>query len=176
MARRSRNFIALGGAQSVWSDYEAAKELCPDHDVGACNDAGKDFPGQLSIWATLHPELFRKWQRHRKGNQDYVSITRRWHPETRIDHVFDGSLGGSSGLYLVKCALRLGYERIICCGIPLNDDPHYFDNEAWDGVSRYRRHWLELQPHETERIRSMSGWTREILGYPTQEWLSVAAE
>lgn len=173
-----KTLIALGGAGGLWDELEQALDLCPTADIGAVNEAGKDYRGHLSLWATLHEEKFEKWQRHRKGNSDYLAVTHKGHPMPRIDRIVPERWSGSSGLYLVQVAvIELGYSRVICCGIPMSETPHYFDDKAWSVAHNYRRGWkrasesLELQG----RVRSMSGWTRELLGHPTREWLAVPA-
>lgn len=171
--------IALGGAEGVWEEYKEAISLCPDADVGAVNDSGCDYSGRLSIWATLHPEKFHRWQeaRSRKGfNTDYVACSNKRLDGVRIDFATNSVWGGSSGLFLCQlAAIKFRYSKIIVCGMPISEQPHYFDNQAWNGVSRYRRGWREAiqQPELNGKIRSMSGWTKEVLGSPTSDWLAV---
>lgn len=156
--------------------------MCPDADIGACNDAGADFRGHLNLWATLHPERFWCWQRKRslKGlNEDYVAVAHKDHANTRIDRIQNEFWSGTSGLYLCQVALLLmGYDKVIACGMPLSDGPHYFDNKPWEAAQPYRRGWKEAfgQREVRGRIKSMSGWTRELCGEPTREWLAVPAQ
>lgn len=170
--------IALGGAEGVWQELEQALALCPDANVGAVNEAGRDYGGHLSIWATLHPEKLAKWQRRRQGNSDYLAITNKGHFEPRIDRIVPEEWSGSSGLYLVQVAiLEMGYDRVICCGVPMSENPHYFDKKAWSVASNYRRGWRQAAKSQRleGRVKSMSGWTRELLGEPTKDWLAVPA-
>lgn len=172
--------IAIGGADCAWEDFDKALELCPNADVGACNDAGADFRGHLSIWATLHAERFWEWQRRRalKGlNEDYIAVSNKGHANTRVDRIQNEFWSGTSGLYLCQVALSMGYDKVIACGMPLDSRPHYFDSSEWEPHIRYRRGWKEaLGQREVQgRIKSMSGWTRELCGDPTKEWLSVTA-
>lgn len=173
--------IAIGGASCAWDDYEQAKELCPDADIGAVNEAARDFPGRLSLFVTLHAEKLGAWQRQRecKGlNTDYTACSNKGHFDARIDFVTNEVWSGSSGLFLCQvAAIKFRYTRIICCGIPIDERPHYFDKKEWSGVSRYRRGWIEAmqQPELKGKVRSMSGWTRELTGEPTTEWLAVPA-
>lgn len=175
------NLIVLGGAGGVWSDLDQALELCPDADIGAVNEAGRDYTGHLTLFASLHPEKFQRWQRdrERKGlNTDYTACSHKRHFDTRIDFVTNEIWGGTSGLFLCQvAAINFGYDRIICCGMPIDDRAKYFDSKAWEGVKRYRRGWVEAtqQPELKGKIRSMSGWTRELLQAPTPDWLAVPA-
>lgn len=172
------NLIALGGAEGVWDELEQARALCPDADIGAVNEAGRDYLGHLKLWASLHPEKLGRWQRERKGNPDYIACAHKGHFDARIDLIANEIWYGTSGLFLIQvAAIMFGYTRIIACGMPIADKPHYFDQAQWDGVSRYRRGWTEAvqQPELKDRVRSMSGWTRELVGEPTQSWLAVPA-
>lgn len=168
------NFIALGGAERVWEDYEKARALCPYADVGAVNEAGRDYEGRLTVWATLHPEKSERWHRERSlagRNMDFTAVSHKRIAGARVDTVYSDKYGGSSGLYLCDVALNLGYQRVIVCGIPMDGGAHYFDANEWNDFKTYRRGWRKAA--ELGRIRSLSGWTRELLGAPNREWLAV---
>lgn len=173
--------IALGGAKGVWDELEEALTLCPDADVGAVNEAGRDYTGHLTLWASLHPEKFHRWQRGRERNglnTDFTACCHKKHFDTRVDFVTNDIWGGTSGLFLCQiAAINFGYSRIIVCGMPISDSPKYFTDDQWKGVSRYRKGWTEAtqQPELKGKIRSMSGWTRELVGPPDSEWLAVPA-
>lgn len=175
-----RDLIALGGAVGLWDELEEAQRLFPHADVGAVNDAGSEYSGHLTLFATLHPEKFGDWQRirERRGlNTDYTAISHKLVAGAWVDLRKSQVFSGDSGLYLCQvAAIHFGYERIIACGMPLNEDPHYFDSAAWQDARRYRRGWREAsqQPELRDKIRSMSGWTRGLLGSPT-DWLAVPA-
>ena len=85
---------------------------------------------------------------------------------------------GTSGLYAVQIALEeLGFDGVILAGVPIDADAgtmapeHSLMTDA-DRVNRYRPEWHLAFPSIGERTRSMSGWTRELLGEPTPEWLA----
>ena len=162
--------LALGGAGGVWDELEEARSIYPDADVGAVNEAGRDYTGTLTAWATLHVDKFHPWQRHReqKGlNTDYIAVSNKGHPLPRVDRVERELWSGTSGLYLCQVAiLTLGYDLVICCGMPLTDTPHYFDSGKWWAAPNYRRGWKEAVNHIGPKIRSMSGWTRDLVGHP----------
>lgn len=74
---------------------------------------------------------------------------------------------GSSAITGALAALRMGYERIILCGCPLaGNAPEGNPYEA------FRPGWESKKDELAGKVKSMSGWTRELLGYPTKEWLS----
>lgn len=172
--------IALGGAEGVWNELSEALKLCPNADVGGVNEAARDHEGHLSVWATLHPSKFADWQRQRERkvlNTDYIACAHKDDPEARLDLVTNEVWSGTSGLYLCQVALlKLGYSQVIVCGMPLEDSPHYFDSEQWWAAPNYRRGWKKAVGGELSgKIRSMSGWTRELVGPPDSGWLSETA-
>lgn len=161
----------------------------PWQGVVACNDAGYEWPGELEAWASLHCRFMetKGWRAER---------ARRGYPEARrhIGHheAFRGSLGkkagltpdliashycfpgqpksGSSGLFAAKVALiDLGFDRAVLCGIPMNGAPHFFGGDPWKPYEGFRRSWLEVPEEYRARMRSMSGWTRILLGPPETE-------
>ncbi len=70
---------------------------------------------------------------------------------------------GSSAMLGLKVGLRLGYQKIILAGVPLNEDRYAHFQVGW----RWIADLLKCCP-----VRSMSGYTRELLGAYTEEWLN----
>lgn len=83
--------------------------------------------------------------------------------------------GGSSGLYAVQIAINVfRLDRIVLCGVPIEAGAgHIRGVEHWDDAPLYRQGWRRARPYIANRVRSMSGWTRELLGYPDRDWLSL---
>lgn len=174
-----RRCLVLGGSAALWQDVEAAKALGSFDGVVACNDAGTDWKGNLEAWVTLHPLKFPAWQKKRAArgyptakvhfsHEDHDGVDRvehyRW-PEMKTS--------GSSGLYAVKIALELGFDRIVLCGIPLTKEAHYFDSKAWKQADTFKAAWLAvMNVHLIGRVKSFSGWTAEQLGTPDARWLN----
>jgi hypothetical protein len=70
---------------------------------------------------------------------------------------------GTSAMLGLKAGLRLGYRKIILAGVPI-DEGHY---------AHFQVGWLwivDLLVHCP--VRSMSGYTRHLLGKYTEEWLN----
>lgn len=177
--------LVLGGAGTVWTDVREALALGRFDGVVACNDVGAAWPGRLDGWATLHPEKMHRWTSLRRA-AGYPRPGRIvTHHQARhgrlpacvdgtIDHNFPGqTLPGSSGLFAAKMALiDLGFDRAVLCGVPMLATPgHFFDASPWNGVTSHRQGWAQAMPHIKDRLRSISGWTSEILGKPDKDWL-----
>jgi len=176
--------IALGGAHNVWDDFAEAKALCEqagvDYDVGATNDAGAAYSGYLTLWCSLHPEKMQRWQKQRankKLNSDYVVVCHKERANTRIDRAVPEVWSGASGLFICQvAAITFKYARIIVCGVPMTEEGHFFDSTPWRHSSKYWKGWREAvdQPELYNRVRSMSGNTRQLVGPPDTEWLLSA--
>jgi hypothetical protein len=100
----------------------------------------------------------------------------RLHPDTHVDVVparLDQS--GSSGLFAVRIALDvLKARRVVLAGMPMDDSPHVYDAGRRSGPSfvPYRPEWRRAARDEFGgRVRSLSGWTADLLGRPDPEWL-----
>ena len=146
--------------------------------VLACNAAGYVWPGVLDAWVTVHPQNFltrEKWlvERLARGYSypvKHYTHTKRW-PLVPNNTVFTSwdlpglTNFGSSGLFAVKVALvDLKYDSVLLCGIPMERSPHFDRKEKWTGGPLYRKHWLNLDDNIKEKIRSMSGWTKDTFG------------
>lgn len=88
----------------------------------------------------------------------------------------------SSGIYAAKIALDDGFERVVLAGIPFNSNAGHFlpstrnvNNEVrgkvWNQQENFLPGLLIAKKYMAGKVRSMSGYTAEILGSPTREWL-----
>lgn len=174
--------LVLGGAECLWQDVEAALEMGEFQGVVACNDAGAAWPGDLDGWVSLHSGKLARWIRDREKNGHWPAWKVAGHlNETQrspavalyVDHRFPGQRkSGSSGLFAAKFALiDLGFDRAVCCGMPLEAQKHFFGGGPWYSYGGHRGGWTQALPVIRDRLRSMSGWTADLLGRPTPEWL-----
>jgi hypothetical protein len=182
-AKRATNCLVIGGAACVWDDVTAALELGEFDGVVACNDVGADWSGKLDAWVSLHPEKFPVWQRKREANGfDRAALHVGHKADPNVDRVVDyrwpGMKGsGSSGLYAAKVAMGLGFDRIVLCGVPMEaEQAHYFDRKTWNAVQGFKPAWLTARPHIANAVRSMSGWSAQFVGKPSENWLTGGSQ
>lgn len=171
--------VVCGTARCLWDDMEklSRKESFSGWDnvsvmtvnqavmhLGRRVDHAYSNHGDLlEHWLAVAPDVNGKPQGHTcydKGNG-----LRRWPWEGH----------GTSSLNAVYTVLALEFDRVILCGIPLDDSGHYYDpprigsnftNEVPDrnGGLRY---WKDArQSRFGGRVSSMSGRTRDLLGEP----------
>jgi hypothetical protein len=80
---------------------------------------------------------------------------------------------GSSGLFAAKVALEEGFVKIILAGVPLTSDGrHVVRDRPFTAAQAFRQGWQTRFKRIAPYLRSMSGWTQELLGAPTPEWLA----
>lgn len=160
--------LVLGGASCLWDDLRRLGDFPAT--VIAVNAVGIHYPGRIDHWVTLHPANFPVWESKREGNWDYT----RWSESPPCDEELD-SWGGSSGIYGARVALHLGFDRVVLCGVPLDERPHFHDSDRWSKgpwlVAKEHRRELDAIKDRLGNVRSMSGYTAEVLGTPTEEWL-----
>ena len=166
--------LVLGGAECLMDDLGAARRVLGTlpRVVVAVNHAGATYPGRIDHWVTLHPAKFRIWERRRTGPGTYTRWSwKRGHPlvDERLGHWGKGS----SGLYAVTVARHLGVERIVLCGVPMDGQGNVDGRKEWEQkeYELHREGWMYHLERIAPFVRSMSGWTRDLLGEPTEEWL-----
>lgn len=172
--------LCLGGGDSLFDDIASYRG--PIDGVIACNDAGVEWDGDLDAWVSLHPEKFQSaWLKKRReaGRTPPRMLVAHRQPKPHIcpildlvtDYVFPGQKNtGSSGLFTAKVALvDLDFDRVVLCGIPMTQTPHFFDGKPWRSAESYQKQWLTIPPPYRARMRSRSGWTRAFLGAEFQE-------
>lgn len=172
--------FVLGGAVCVWDDLLAAQDLCSPDVVLAVNDMGVDYPDELDYLVSYHSNMIPRWVRLRKerGLPPPAALwtgkaLSRHAPQSIKQH---DSRGGSSGLLATQIALDAAKAtHVILIGVPMDSTMrHYHDNhkgQQWKDGKHYHGHWWHRKDSFNDRVRSMSGWTKKLLGEPTARWL-----
>jgi hypothetical protein len=181
--------LILGGAACVWEDAERAREIASFDRVAVLNHMIEHYEGEVDLFATLHPEFLHKWTaaRQEKGyppprmiaahkNNTTVGRGMAYPVDFVTDYRWPGmSQSGTSSLFAVKAEIELGASHIVLCGCPLAEEGGFFDRPGqWGKTKDYRKGWEEALPHIKTKVRSMSGWTADLIGRPTPEWLNGA--
>lgn len=173
--------VILGGALCLDDDVRCALALVDLADclIVAVNDAGFWWRGRLDHWVTMHAEELPERERIR-AERGYPAGYKRWtrpYPpgmkqrEDCVDELF-GGWSGSSGLLAVGITLeRLGADAVLLCGMPMDDRPHFNRKGRWQDYARNRLGWIEYLDRMRGCVRSFSGWTAELLGVPTEQWI-----
>ncbi len=171
--------LVLGSANCVRDDIERALDMAEFDCVVACKGAGLIWGGKLDAWVSLHPERLPAdiVARRRLGFPD-ADRTYGHKPMPGVSHSLwykweKQKRSGSSGLFACRVAqVEFGCDRLVLCGIPLQKEAGRIDGkERWNGAQSFKQGFIEALPYIQNTARSMSGWTRTHLGYPTRDWL-----
>lgn len=179
----------LGSSANALAEFAEARALAPSAIVVAVNDSLRVCPERPTAFVTLHHEKVRDRFFRGIAPGEMAKVAQFG---IRSAHGFEPTIvaekwGGTSGLFAVQIALeRLGCDGVILAGVPL--DPAAGVNyqrtakqiargDAWAGsaLDRYRRGWMKALPEIASRVRSVSGWTRNLLGAPDPDWMACIA-
>lgn len=172
----------IGGAANVLEDIDAALKLFEPDFVVACNDGGVVWSGKLDHWVSLHPDQLTERIEMRRARK-YPMKFETWSHEKRpnINHV-RAYWEGSSGLFAAKVAVELGSKRTVLCGIPITHSPHVagglthrrLGGKDWSRFESFQGAWVINRDILRQcRVRSMSGYTKELLKSPDADWLRL---
>jgi len=180
--------LVVGCADSVWDEVEAAQKLASFDAFYVVKMAGIHWDQGYFHWVTLHPEYMARYRADRAkiGLPDSFEIvapdinevgTHWQHPcDRRVSYRWPNmTSSGSSGLFAVKIALEDGHDRIVLAGVPMERGANHFARgKAWTQRDCFTDAWTQMASKIRPSVRSLSGWTRQLLGAPDTEWLSQA--
>lgn len=87
--------------------------------------------------------------------------------------------GGSSGLLGAMVGIEV-CDRAILAGIPMDPTQRHFHERKkgnpWTEGKLYKQHWMGYLPQMKGKVKSMSGFTMQLLGAPTLEWVRDGVE
>lgn len=154
--------IIVGSAACVWDDFSRCPKGVP---IIVVNRMIGDFPLEPLAGATLHWDRVEEF----KSGRNCFVYSRAEGPGVSSVLLPPLAWHGTSGLYAIWVALHLGFSDILLAGIPLDESPHYYTEDAstiGKFLPHYKEGWLNAENSLAGKVRSMSGWTRELLGGP----------
>ena len=168
--------MIVGGARNVWDEIGQTERLSetsiltPRYFV--INDMIPLFEGPCTA-ISLHAEKIKDWLAKR-AEAGYPAPDQVW---ARVK--FDGvshhteDWHGSSGLFAVKVARMLGFEKIVLCGVPMRPEAGHVVRGAihWNACEQFLGGWKQQAPGIAPYVRSWSGWTEELFGKPDEAFL-----
>ena len=188
---KGKKLAICGDASCVWDDLE--KLGCRyDHGRGGVasiefdfmtvNKLVETFPGNIEHCYSNEPNLLKKFIAARRSE-----YTREFKGPVHIHSCSEGAQWrwpwgghGTSGLGATLVGLGLGYDRIVLCGMPLDNGAHngepswrrcVFETSEAAGPKNFpttpNMHWKRAMELAFEgRVKSMSGRTKLWLGQP----------
>lgn len=185
--------VICGAAKCLWNDLARL----PDNlnaDWMAVNVAGVFVPHPVKYLVSLHETHVNEYRMQRRAlgyPGEAITIANGGSPDKVIE--FSGERGGS-GLYAIRCGLKLGYDKIVLAGMPIDSSRYFFDmprmesllpasirmdgvradafQRSWVGCV-YAKTWKSVSEELKPNVRSMSGYTARLFGEPNDLWLGV---
>lgn len=187
--------LVIGGASGGFREAIEAMSLFTPAKIYAVNDIGACIE-TVDVWCTLHPEFMDGWEKLR-SEQGFGPVDDIVAPppkevgmhgakgriKRRLSYRWPGMNGSaSSGIYGAKVAMEDGFTKVVLAGIPMSADAGHFMPEGRNGHGNIRgKVWEQHSafvsgfnysiPYLRGKVKSMSGYTQKILGYPTNDWL-----
>jgi hypothetical protein len=195
-----KSALVIGCASCVWDDIKVAKALGNYDAVYCVKQIGIHYPDKFDVWVTLHPEAMDAYEAQRKNLQlpDGYQIVAPPKGELSASHKDKGNINrrvsylwpgaatnasASSGIYGAKVAMEDGFDRIVLAGIPMTAEGGHFLPETknvqgavrgkvWKDHNVFVCGFNEAIPRLKGKVKSVSGYTKHLLGAPTSEWLT----
>jgi len=191
--------LIMGDGRSLPQDLDEFLSWRISHDAGCIGRSVRYYEGRVKHWFNGDGETAIWWARKLKEEHGDGLITHTlghidefdadWEidqPDYHNTEVTNegGRLHGSSAIFAVSAGLAMGYQRIILAGCPLDTNGHWYYGQElyetqpqevygpiWLGYDFMA--WLDFTNQEnSKQVRSMSGYTKKILGEATKQWLT----
>lgn len=183
-----KGLIIVGDAVCVWDDLErfgcavrhrrgsVAKE---GYDFLTINGIVTTFPGNIEHAYSNQPDVLERFiaARRQEYKKEFSGPMHTHSMNKGAKWRWPWGGWGTSGLGAVFCGSLMYGRQIVLCGVPLDEGPHNgeppwrkctFTREAADTASGgMNNHWKEAKNSVGERLKSMSGRTRDWLGEPS---------
>lgn len=193
--------MVVGSAPCLYEDVRAARELFPNAEVMAINEASGALEDVDHVLAghSSKAEQFVRYRMSKFPHCKRFRVHASWArveeaPRDELPSVTDWwsgvNTGATSAGKAIRIAQRMGFDRVVLCGCPL-DTSGYFNPQETDALQREYQHLgkcarVGLKKDENNRsvvryrdtfrklaetewkgwVFSMSGLSRELLGEP----------
>jgi hypothetical protein len=160
---KSGSILVIGSASCVTHDLNAYDKLHNGERM-LINDMIPVYRGKAEHVASLHPAKLYMWARVRKDKPLAHSTHRagEWPPEIWNIHAD----GGTSGLFGVIISFLMGFDSVVLAGIPVSDEQKITGQVGGISAETMRQEWMRFAPFFGDKVKSLSGWTREQFGAP----------
>ena len=179
---KRNNDLALitGDGRSLPDDLRTFLKWGLQHDVLAIGRSINLHPGRVGHWLNVDGADSVWWAEHLELKNDGKMPIRHTMGECKgydVDwddgRVTNEPWSGSTALFAVYVALEMGFQKIVLAGCPLDSKGHWFYPPEELGpiwTEETYKAWRDFsKTPEADRVRSLSGFTRETLGLATKE-------
>lgn len=166
--------VICGGGKTMWEDLEEVRSLTTKFDIIAVNVAGLVIMEAKHIYS-MHTAQLSAISLFRKNEYcNHIALVHAIRKDEHIDYAWRCTVGAStSGLNAVALAKLLGYNKSVLCGVPMDGSGYFYKptfNDTFKDDCRLKEIHC-VKERLKDQVKSMSGRTKEVLGYPTKEWI-----
>ena len=160
---KSGSILIIGSAACVKDDLKKYDRLHQSERM-AVNDMIPAYKGKLDHAVSLHPAKLYFWRKARADNPIVHSSHKAggW-PDTIWPLHADGA---TSGLFAVIISLLMGFDSIVLAGIPVSDEVKITGENGKIAAETMQKEWLIFSRFFGDKVKSLSGWSRETFGSP----------
>ncbi len=182
--------IIVGGSKNALDETRGARALC--HGLGVecelylCNDMIAEHEAADAVAVSLHPPKTARWLEARRS-RGFPPVREVWSDRALSAEESAGvvetirpfpnydAAAGSVGFFATRIAQR-SCEGVILCGVPMDPNGmHFLRKKPWPSAIGFRAAWLRRR-RDLGNVRSCSGWTAELLGAPSADWIRTQRE
>ena len=184
--------LVTGDGRSLAEDVKEFESWNVPHDLYCVNRSMLFFERAVKHWAAIdveestwfsanvnskiEPDTNKPIHRHTIGT-DSFAYDIYWKMDDKYTDMQRRVMVGSTGYFGVLTALKMGYEKIVLAGMPLDFEPHWYDppdaeGPQWGGYTFSQWMDFQMQHSRAPDVRSMCGYSAFILGTATKEWLN----
>lgn len=186
---KGKGLVVCADAACVWDDLEEFG--CASYinrgsvkkegwDFLTVNKLVETFPGNIEHAYSNEPHILKAFiaARRQEYTREFAGPIHTHSCNQGMKWRWPWGGHGTSGLGAVLVGIGLGYDRIVLCGLPLDDGPHngephwracrFQKSEAAGSAGDDRNsHWKRAMELAFDgKVKSMSGRTRNWLGAP----------
>lgn len=193
--RRHQVLLITGDGNSLIEDVTEFESWNIPHDLYCVNRSLLFFQRQVDHWAAIDSEestwFVENVNTAVEPEKPILRHTIGWFPGAydvfwEQDFPFENEMQrriwiGNSGYFAVLTALHMGYDKIALAGMPLNHEPHWYEDKnepppQWAGLAFSQ--WIDFKIGRPEAQKVKAIVTNEpsysgfILGKATREWIN----
>jgi hypothetical protein len=188
---RHDTVLITGDGQSMIGDVTEFEGWGVPHDLYCVNRSLIYFERPVDHWAAIDIEEsgwfaenvnFKvdpdgKLMRHTIGDGSFAyDVYWAMDIPPQVENTFVRRvLVGNTGYFAILTALKMGYRKVVVAGMPLNMERCWYEPEDADGpnwMGWMYVQWMDfkLNHPQADRVRSLSGYSKFILGEATKAW------
>ena len=189
--KKNKVVFITGDGNSLPQDVKEFMSWGIPHDLYCVNRSMLFFERQVDHWAAIdieestwfaenvnfkvEPE--RHIVRHTVGFCD-ISYDVGWMMDFDCTNEFQRRVFvGNTGYFALLTSLKMGYEKIVLGGMPLDNNNHWYEPEDapgphWNGMTYIQWMQFKIEHPEAGKVKSMGGYSAFILGKADKEWIA----